>query len=223
MHKPFDNTTIEPKTPGKPHIKFINGWWRVSPWNRKSADKFAKAHAFVNKQNMTFIMGRKKMNIKLNEIEAMLNKIGCVCEVNEAESTNREWWRVFIQVPASSRESDYPLTLGRAMFRNGVLTHVKWYNPPENGSIQAHDIYFYNWLLLTQAGVVLSNDNFEELKNAAAMVATSKYDNKVKLRSLLPKMRNNKPIKRKAIQQPNERSAGSSIVCEMIRRINNDK
>ena len=30
--KSFDNSTIRERTPGKPHIVFVAGYWRVSTW-----------------------------------------------------------------------------------------------------------------------------------------------------------------------------------------------
>lgn len=61
----FDNMTMHTKVPSKPHIAFIDGWWRVSsiklkrrrygraPWNSHPVlqERWDKAHAQVRAWN----------------------------------------------------------------------------------------------------------------------------------------------------------------------------
>ena len=47
----FDNSTIRERTPGKPHIVFVAGYWRVSTWKRGTGDLYYKAHAFIRRLN----------------------------------------------------------------------------------------------------------------------------------------------------------------------------
>lgn len=47
----FDNSTIRERTPGKPHIVFVAGYWRVSTWKRGTGDLYYKAHAFTRRLN----------------------------------------------------------------------------------------------------------------------------------------------------------------------------
>jgi hypothetical protein len=51
----FCNSVIIPLRPGKPHVVFIEGWWRVSKYNKPRAlstsKLFDKAHGFVLKLN----------------------------------------------------------------------------------------------------------------------------------------------------------------------------
>lgn len=50
--KGFDNSVIIPLRNNKPHIVFMNGFWRVSAMDKKSSlSWFALAHAHVNKLN----------------------------------------------------------------------------------------------------------------------------------------------------------------------------
>lgn len=49
----FDNSTIKPVHPFKPHICFRDGWWRVSSLKGHlgAREKFNKAHMFITKLN----------------------------------------------------------------------------------------------------------------------------------------------------------------------------
>lgn len=47
----FSNRTIKEVKPGKPHIVFRQGFWRVSPWKRKSGALYYEAHSFVIELN----------------------------------------------------------------------------------------------------------------------------------------------------------------------------
>lgn len=47
----FDNSTIRERTPNKPHIAFVGGYWRVSTWKRGTGDLYYKAHAFIRRLN----------------------------------------------------------------------------------------------------------------------------------------------------------------------------
>lgn len=49
--KSFSNTTVRELTPGKPHIALIDGFWRVSPWKRRTSFLYYQAHAFIDKLN----------------------------------------------------------------------------------------------------------------------------------------------------------------------------
>ena len=49
--KSFDNSTIRERTPGKPHIVFVAGYWRVSTWKRGTGDFYYKAHSFIRRLN----------------------------------------------------------------------------------------------------------------------------------------------------------------------------
>jgi len=49
--KSFDNSTIRERTPGKPHIVFVAGYWRVSTWKRGTGDLYYKAHSFIRRLN----------------------------------------------------------------------------------------------------------------------------------------------------------------------------
>jgi len=49
--KSFDNSTIRERTPNKPHIVFVAGYWRVSTWKRGTGDLYYKAHAFIRRLN----------------------------------------------------------------------------------------------------------------------------------------------------------------------------
>lgn len=57
-HVPFSNSAIVPVRPGKPHIKFVRGYWRVSVFNFKRHVKqsevlknYADAYTFINRLN----------------------------------------------------------------------------------------------------------------------------------------------------------------------------
>lgn len=61
----FDNKTMPTKVPSKPHIAFIDGWWRVSSMRLKQQryrkppphahyvlhERWNKAHAFIYRLN----------------------------------------------------------------------------------------------------------------------------------------------------------------------------
>lgn len=57
----FSNATIKAKARGKPHIVFVDGYWRVSPIRFKDSmplahyemrrDRWGKAHAWAGKEN----------------------------------------------------------------------------------------------------------------------------------------------------------------------------
>jgi len=47
----FSNQCITPKVPGKPHIVFIDGYWRVSPCPRRGTGPWYPAHAWVRNMN----------------------------------------------------------------------------------------------------------------------------------------------------------------------------
>lgn len=47
----FDNSTIRERTPGKPHIVFVAGYWRVSTWKRGTGDLYYKAHSLIRRLN----------------------------------------------------------------------------------------------------------------------------------------------------------------------------
>lgn len=50
----FDNKTIVPPIPRKPHIKLVEGFWRVSPKPRRTPTPvyWDKAHLFVRALNV---------------------------------------------------------------------------------------------------------------------------------------------------------------------------
>lgn len=47
----FSNATIKERTPGKPHLVFVGGWWRVSKWERETADLYERAHKYIAQMN----------------------------------------------------------------------------------------------------------------------------------------------------------------------------
>ncbi len=47
----FANKNIIEKKYGKPHIVFIEGYWRVSPWKRGTGSLYYETHAFVRRLN----------------------------------------------------------------------------------------------------------------------------------------------------------------------------
>lgn len=52
----FDNATIKPVRPGKPHIILYKGYWRVSAMPKprtKYRDIFLEAHRFTQRLNST--------------------------------------------------------------------------------------------------------------------------------------------------------------------------
>jgi len=51
----FDNKTITPHSAYKPHIVYVQGYWRVSAYRRPYGPTkqkwFTKAHSFISKLN----------------------------------------------------------------------------------------------------------------------------------------------------------------------------
>lgn len=57
----FNNRTVKPPRKGKPHIKFVGDWWRVSPQLRpyhQTALPWQKAHAFAQRLNNAYHLDR---------------------------------------------------------------------------------------------------------------------------------------------------------------------
>jgi len=47
----FTNATLREPRPGKPHIAYSKGFWRVSVWKRVSGPLYYQAHAFIRYLN----------------------------------------------------------------------------------------------------------------------------------------------------------------------------
>lgn len=51
IRKEFTNKSITPLRKDKPHIVFIDGYWRVSPFVKGYWPRWSKAHSFVYARN----------------------------------------------------------------------------------------------------------------------------------------------------------------------------
>lgn len=99
--------------------------------------------------------------IEQNNVYAVLTTVGLTTDERWASRIDKVGWSsAFIHLKQAN--SRIPLALGKVVFHNGRLSHIKWYCEPDIDD--EHGAYYYRLLVYLNSGVVMTDYQFNAFR-----------------------------------------------------------